>query len=159
MITKDINLHESGSGGEIAIVSNDLLFGESLYTQVYLALFGGNIEASTRGDELVSEVRNDYWANPLFFADNQVRQLNSETERTITNLVLNSSGRLKLLQAVENDLSYLSSLVNYSVDVQFLDFNKVLISVKFTEKGSQEDRQLQLVWNNAKNELIINKMI
>ena len=124
-----------------------------------MALFGGNIEASTRGDELVSEIRNDYWGNSLFFGDNQTRQFNSETEKTITNLVLNSSGRLKLLQAVENDLSYLNNLVNYSVDVQFSDFNKVLILVKFSEKGKQENKQLQLIWDNAKKELIIDKII
>lgn len=38
-MTKDINLHESGSGGEISIINNDLVLGEALFQQVYLALF------------------------------------------------------------------------------------------------------------------------
>ena len=42
MITKDLNIFESGDGGELSIINEDLLFGESLYQQIYLALFGGN---------------------------------------------------------------------------------------------------------------------
>lgn len=157
--TKDINLHESGSGGEMAIISNDLLIGETLYQQVYLALFGGNIEASTRGDEPFGNERFDWWGNSLFFAENPNKQFNSETEKTITNLVLNSSGRLRLLQAVNSDLEYLNELLDYEVEVFFNDYNRVKIEVKFKPKGTQENKVLQLVYDNAKNELIINKII
>lgn len=159
MNTKDINLHESGNGGEMSIVANDLLIGETLFQQVYLALFGGNIEAVTRGDEVIGQERFDYWANSLFFADNQTRQWNSETEKFITNMPFTTSNRLKLIEYAKIDLSYLNTLVNYSVDVAFESSNRVVIIVNFTEKGSQEDRVLQLVYDNAKNEVIINKMI
>lgn len=159
MDTRDINLHESGSGGEIAIVSNDLLMSEMLYQQVYLALFGGNIESNTKNDVLRGEERFDYWANSLVWQTQPTRQFNSNTERTIQNIVLNSSGRLELLRAVNDDLQYLSNLLNFTVDVQFVDSNKVRIIVNFTAKGNQEDKVLQLVYDNAKGELIIEKII
>ena len=159
MNTKDINLYESGNGGEMSIVANDLLISETLFQQVYLALFGGNVEAVTRGDEVIGQERFDYWANSLFFADNPTRQCNSETEKFITNMPFTTSNRLKLIEYVKSDLSYLSFLINYSVDVAFESSNRVVIIVNFTEKGSQEDKLLQLVYDNAKNEVIINKMI
>lgn len=159
MVTKDINLHESGNGGEMAIVSNDLLMGESLFQQVYLALFGGNIEAVTRGDELITEERFDYWANPLFFSEIPSKQFNSITEKIINSVALNSQGRLSIINAVNEDLSYLTELLNYSIDVQIFEVNKIRIIINFTPKNNQQSRVLQLVYDNAKNELIIERTI
>ena len=159
MNTKDINLHESGSGGEMAIVSNDLLMGEALFQQVYLALFGGNVEANTIGNELLSEERFDYWQNPLFFSETPSKQFNSNTERELQKVVLNTSGRLKIIQTVSDDLEYLSNLLKYDVDVQFVGTNHIRIIINFAQKGSQENRVLQMVYDNAKGELIIEKTI
>lgn len=159
MITKDINLYESGSGGEMAIVSNDLLMGESLFQQVYLVFFGGNIEANTRGDELITEERFDWWGNALFFPDVQDKQFNSNTERTILNVVMNSSGRLSIIQAMNEDLQYLTDLLNYSVDVEFISNKQIRLIVNFIPKGTQENKTLQLIYDNAKGELIIEKTI
>jgi len=50
METKDILLYESGDGGEMSIQSNDLALAETLYMQVYLAMFGGNVEEATIAD-------------------------------------------------------------------------------------------------------------
>ncbi len=159
MDTKDILLFENGDGGEMAIISNDLVLSEQLYQQVYLALFGGNIEANTKNDVLVSEQRFDWWGNALFFDETTNRQFNSNTERMLLNVALNSSGRLKIIQAVTDDLKYLSDLLDSNVDVQFFDTNKIRIIVVFKPKGNQEDKVLQFVYDNAKNELIIEKTI
>ena len=159
METKDIVLYESGDGGEMSILNNDLDLGETLYQQVYLALFGGNLKANTRIDNLISEELFDWWGNSLFFSENPVKQFNSKTERTLDNVALNSSGRLAILQAVKDDLSYLSELLNYSVDVELFGVNKIRIIVNFTQKTNQENKTLQLVYDNAKNELIIEKII
>ena len=62
-------------------------------------------------------------------------------------------------QVVNEDLSYLTILLNYDVDVQFVGTNLIRIIVNFTQKGSQENRVLQMVYDNAKGELIIEKTI
>lgn len=159
MNTTDILLYETGSGGDFAIVNNDLLMGESLYQQIMLALFGGNIEASTKQFYLETEDRFDYWGNNLIWKDVKTKQFNSETERTIRSIALNSSGRLTLIQAVEQDLSYMKAVADISVDVEILGVSKTRIVINFTEKTNQQDKLLQLVYDNAKGEVIIEETI
>lgn len=159
MNTTDILLAETGDGGDFAILNNDLLLGESLYQQIYLALFGGNIEASTKASYLESEERFDYWGNSLVWNDVKTKQFNSETERTLQNVALNSSGRLKIIQSVNKDLEYLKDVVNLTVDASILSVNKLRIIIEFTQLSNQQDKVLQLVYDNAKGELIIEKTI
>lgn len=159
MSTTDILLAETGDGGDFSILNNDLLLGESLYQQIYLALFGGNIEASTKASYLESEERFDYWGNSLVWNDVKTKQFNSETERTLQNVALNSSGRLKVIQSVNKDLEYLKDVVNLTVDASILSVNKLRIIIEFTQLSNQQDKVLQLVYDNAKGELIIEKTI
>lgn len=159
MITKDISIYESGDGGELVIDSNDLLLQESLYSQIYLALFGGNVEQNTKRDYLANEIRYDYWANALLWKDETSKQFNSNTERLLEQIVLNSSGRLEMIMAVESDLEYLSELLTSSVEVEFPENDHIRIIVNFIPKENQENKVLQLVYDNAKNELIIEKII
>lgn len=159
MDTKDITLFESGDGGEMAIIANDLSLSETLYQQVYLALFGGNIEANSKVLNLPTEEQFGYWGNNLFYKEFPAQQFNSNTERTIISVALNSEGRLKIIQAIADDLQYLSELLQFKVEVFFPDRDKMRIIVSLKEKGNQEDKILQMVYNNAKNELIIEKII
>lgn len=159
MDTKDILLFESGSGGDFAIINDDLAMGESLYQQIYLALFGGNLEASTKQSYLESEERFDYWANEYIWKEEQTKQFNSQTERVIQNTALNSSGRSRIMQAVNEDLNYLKPLMNFEVNVEILSTDKLRIVINFTEKTNQQDRVLSLVYDNAKTELIIEKTL
>jgi len=159
MNTTDIHLFETGSGGDFAILNNDLLMGESLYQQIYLALFGGNSQASTKPSYVESEERFDYWGNSLIWKDAKTKQFNAETERTLRNIVLNSSGRLSLLQAINNDLDYLKGVVDFTVEVGIESLSRISITVNFSEKTNQQNKTLQLVWDNSKNEVIINKII
>ena len=159
MNTTDILLYETGSGGDFVIVNNDLLMGESLYQQIMLALFGGNIEASTKQFYLETEDRFDYWGNQLIWKDVKTKQFNSETERTIRTIALNSSGRLTLIQAIEQDLNYLKAVADISIEVEVLGTSKLRILVNFSEKTNQQDKLLQLVYDNAKGEVIIEKTI
>ena len=159
MNTTDIQLFETGAGGDFAIVSDDLLMGESLYQQIFLALFGGNIEASTKISYLSTEERFDYWGNSLIWNNEKTKQFNSETERAIQNNVLNSSGRLNIIQAVNVDLEYIKTLIVFSVDVQIMGRDNLKIIVSFSDLSNQQDKALEVVYNNAKNEVIINKIL
>lgn len=159
MFTNDINLKENGNGGEISILSNDLLLGNALYTQVYLALFGGNIEANTTDNYVTNEDRFDYWGNELFFKDKPEFQFNSNTERVLKSVALNTAGRYEIMEAVKLDLDYLRKVVNLKIEVLLPSVNNVVIKVVFLSKEANENKVLQLVYDQAKDEIIINEII
>jgi phage gp46-like protein len=157
--TRDIHIFESGNGGELALLSNDLVLSESLYQVVYISLFGGNVEASTLGNEIESEERSDYWANELVFPSKTSKQFNSITEKTLNEVALNSEGRLKIESAVKQDLQFLKKIVNLEVNILILDTNKVEIFLVLESIENQSVKQFQFIWDNAKNEIIIERTI
>ena len=59
--TTDITLYETGSGGDFYLLNDDLNTGEALFQNIYLALFGGNYEDSTKSAYVENEQRFDYW--------------------------------------------------------------------------------------------------
>ena len=159
METKDISLSEKGSGGEISIKGDDLVLSESLYQLVYISLFGGNIEDITTGTEISTQQRNDYWANTLFHSDSPKKQFNSITEDTLRNTVLNSSGRIEIERAVIKDLEFLNEFSNYSVEVSILNQNRVEILIRITPFTNLQEQRLQLIFDNANEQLILQEEI
>ena len=157
--TKDLLLYESGSGGELFLENNDLALTESLYQTIYVSLFGGNVEASTVGNELVGEERSDYWANSLLFKNEKNKQLNSRTERTLNEVTINSSGRLKIKSAVEEDLIFLKKLANLEINIVILGVDKIEIEIIMTSIQNQSNKTFQFIWDNAKREIILDKQI
>lgn len=158
-MTKDLQLTEFGSGGDVTLLANDLLLTEELLQLAYLALFGGNKEASTKGNELETEERLDWWGNSLLYAQQPNKQMNSSTERILETVVLNSSGRLEIKRAVEKDLAFLSNIAEITVQVSIQTYNRVEIAVKLKRLSNQEEKILQLIFDNALQAVIIDKEI
>lgn len=157
--TLDLHAFESGDGGELTLINEDLVLSESLFQVIYISLFGGNIEASTRGNEIESEERFDFWANELIYKDRPHKQLNSETERVLRSVVLNSSGRLQVESAVNQDLLFLKNIVTLSVNVVILSTDKLKIVIGVNSIPNQSNKEFQFIWDNARNEIIIDKTI
>jgi len=159
MSTKDINLFEGGSGGEMRILNSDLLMSETIYQTIYLALYGGNVEQSTTSEETDLEENFDYWGNQLFYSNNPDKWFNSQTERTLSTVSLNGEGRKLIEDAVNADLQFLNNVVNFEVEVSISSNNRAEIAIFISEFQNQSDRQLKMVWENSRNELIIQKII
>lgn len=157
--TKDLSLFESGDGGELVLMNSDLVLSETLFQTIYISLFGGNPEKSTIGNEVAGQERFDYWANNLIFKNKKNKQFNSLTEATLKNVTINSSGRLKIKSAVEQDLIYLKNIVNFEVNVLILGTDKVKVEIVLKSIGNQSNKTFQFIWENAKQELILDKMI
>jgi hypothetical protein len=155
----DINLYESGSGGDITISNADILLGAQLFMQPFLALFGGNTEASTRGDEVAGQIRYDWWGNALLLADNAARQFNSNTERALLNNALTSTGRTNIINAVKSDLKYLADTAGVTVDAAILSVNKLQIIITLTDTVTGQTTAQQMTWDAAKQELVIEQVI
>ncbi len=158
-MSKDLLLFENGSGGDILVSNNDMTLVETLFQQVYISLFGGNIEANTTGSEIEGQQRDDWWANTLLFSDTPEKQFNSNTERTLDNVTLNTSGRIDIKRAVESDLNSLSDIADITVNVVILAHDKVQISVLLQKPDGEEDKILQFIWDNARQEVIIDRTI
>ena len=151
---RDLLIYETGDGGDLKVLNNDLALTTSLYNQVYLCLFGGNVEASTKGNELENEKRFDWWANNLLDLN-----FNSETERIINTVTLNPSGRLKILQAVKNDLKPIDLVANYTVEVILENVNRFKILINLTEKLNKQEKIIQILWDISKDEVILSEII
>jgi len=78
----DLMVFESGVGGDVRLLGNDIEMTDSIFNMVYLALFGGNPAASTTGSEIESEQRSDFWGNGLLLPNDTELQFNSTTENT-----------------------------------------------------------------------------
>ena len=159
MSTKDINLFESGSGGEMRILNSDLLLTETIYQTIYLALYGGNVEQDTTSEETDLEENFDYWGNQLFYSNNPDKWFNSQTERTLSSVALNGEGRKLIEDAVNADLQFLNNVVNFTVEVNITSINKAEILIFISEFQNQANQQLKMVWENSRNELIIQEII
>lgn len=95
---KDVLLVVGNDGTDAVLKSEDLVLTEGLETAIYLALFGGN----------------EYWANGILSSS---EKYNSKTEQVFKTVALNTSGRLKIEQAIKEDLSLLAQQENLSLDV------------------------------------------
>jgi hypothetical protein len=122
-------------------------------------LFGGNVEASTKGNEIPTEIREDWWGNSLIFADRNKKQFNSETEKTLNNTALNSSGRIKIERAINQDLNDFKSICDIKVSVSILGVNKLKISIFLQKPNSKQDKVMQIIWDSAKTEIILQNII
>jgi len=159
MSTKDINLFEGGSGGEMRILNSDLLLTETIYQTIYLALYGGNVEQDTTSEETDLEENFDYWGNQLFYSNNPDKWFNSQTERVLSTVALNGEGRRLIEDAVNADLQFLNNVVNFEVEVSISSNNRAEIAIFISEFQNQSDRQLKMVWENSRNKLIIQEII
>lgn len=158
-MSKDILLFETGNGGDLLVLNNDLSLVETLFQQVYLRLFGGNVEANTTGNEIEGQQREDWWANSLFFNNKKDKQFNSNTERVLDNVTLNTSGRIDIARAVETDLEGLKNIADISINVVILSHIKLKIEIRLQKPGGIEDKILQFIWDNARKEVIIDRTI
>lgn len=151
----DFGLYETGNGGDLSEYQNDIEIVSSLSTQVYIALFGGNVGYVTRNDFSQQE-RLDFWGNSLFYKNNSKKQFNSLTEHFIRNNAISSAFRTKLIDCVKKDLEYLEAVFITSVNV-IIDLNRINIIVSIFGKDNSLVKNIEIVWDAFKKQVIILK--
>lgn len=142
----DLMIYESGSGGDLNLKNDDLETVSGLTNQVYLALFGGNIEENTSDDLEDLDERNDWWGNYLL---NEELQFNSSFERTLTTVTLNSGGISKLINAAKKDLKYLEAYADITVEGSIIGLNKFKLQVNLQEPD-QSSTKIKFIWDGTK---------
>lgn len=144
------SIFESGSGGQLFVQNNDIQKSGSLGMMVYLKLFGGNIEASTVKENKVGDIRLDWWGNDS--SKNKSTWINSETERTLQGITINSGAIIKISESVIKDLDSLKKYGDITVDVTFPLNHRIQLDIKIVKVDSKED--IRLVWDATVNEVI-----
>lgn len=155
----DLVLHETGNGGDLQLKGNDLDISSSIFNQIYMALFGGDPSASTTGEELTTEQRQDWWANSLVYQDLPELQQNSRLERVLNEVALNSSGRLQIEEAAKNDLAFLKEVAEISVETRITDIDRIEIIIFAKEPDNIQKQEFIFIWDATKQEVIVLKTI
>jgi len=142
---------ETGSGGDLVFEGGDIKLTAEVYNQPYLGRFGGNKEASSDDQFEEDEERGDYWANPLLLADEPNCQFKSRFEKSLSEIELSSSGRIKLERIANEDLSYLDGFADHESEVRITTVDRI----KLTDRISQgNNKNFSYMWDEAKDEVI-----
>jgi hypothetical protein len=145
----DIAIIETLNGGDLKLRGNDLAVQGGWGNMPYLGWFGGNIEGSTK-PKLNEEESADWWGNNILFPQDSSVQFNSELERALRDTELTSFGRMKLQQAAQKDLSFMSAFSEISVIVSILSDDRVEIKANVrkpsTINGRVADQYRQYIY-------------
>lgn len=151
----DLELVETKNGGDVIKKTKDLSVIFGFENMPYLCTFGGNVEASTPITRLESEERFDYWANELLMANESDIQFNSETERTLRTVAINSAGRVKIEQAIRKDLKPMESFVQIdNISVSLITVDMIGFAIRLRDIPNQQNRDFVYIWDITNQELI-----
>lgn len=147
----DLKIIENGNGGDLVFENQDIVLISEIYNQSYLAHFGGNTENSTTDDFSDIEEHGDFWLNALILKDEPNEQFNSKLEKSLDEIELSSSGRIKLQSISTKDLEYLANFAKYTstISIPFVDKIKVFDTFVKDDKTS-----FIYIWDEAKDEII-----
>ena len=126
----DVAIVETGNGGDLQLIGNDLQMVYGGENNIYLGLFGGNKKEVTK-NKVVSAESFDYWGNNLFYPGNQSVQFNSTTENAFQNLALTSAGRILIENAMKSDLKFMSDFGEVEVSASITATDKIEVLIKW----------------------------
>jgi hypothetical protein len=152
----NFTLYENGNGGQLILANNEILHTRSLATLAYLKMFGGSVEANTVIDNPEASLRFDWWGNDP--AQNSGSWINSNTERTLQGIPLNTANLFVIKKAVEKDVEILKKYGDVTVSVTYPEINQVKIVVTITEQPN-EASSLAIIWDASRNEVVQKNII
>lgn len=155
----DVKVIETGNGGDVFIKGADLALAWGFINMPYLALFGGNVEANSSAKRLATEQDHSWWGNMLLEPNNPKVQFNSNTERTLKSVALNSSGRLLIEQAVKKDLEFMSAFAQVTVSVDIITVDTVRIGIKIQEPDNLQEKEYIYIWDGTLRDLTATDLV
>jgi hypothetical protein len=146
----DVLLLETFNGGDVNKIGNDVALAYGFENMPYLAMFGGN-DKSTPSRRVEGEQNFDWWGNA--YEVDSVVQINSNTERVLRSVSLNSSGRVQIEQAVNSDLEFIRSFANVEVSVSIISDDRVQIDINIIEPRNLQNRSFRYIWDGLEQRL------
>lgn len=150
--TLDAYLIETGDGGDLVLLGNDVKMIGGFENMIYIALFGGNPGHVTIGPKATEQVF-DYWGNYMLNPSLPKVWFNSTLEFLLENTAINSSGRVKLEQAVLNDLQFMTDFAKITASVELVGVDRVKISVIAMEPNTLNSTEFSYIWNSTEQEI------
>ncbi len=144
----DLELLETGGGGDLMRSGNDLSMVFSFENMPYLAMFGGNVEAVT-DERLPNEEAFDWWGNALLMPNDPSLQFNSYTENALNRVALNSAGRLIIEDAIKKDLDFMSPFAEISVSTSITGIDQLRIDITITQPDNLQEKRYIYIWDNG----------
>lgn len=141
-----------GNGGDIILRNGDAVAVNGFQNSIFLALFGGNVQGSTKPVGQ-GELRQDWWANELLYFQQPTLQMNSETERTLREVALNSQGLRLIQQAVIADLTFMRVFSEVSVSVALIGTSRVQIIIRIERPTNDQESEFTFLWDQTLLEL------
>lgn len=150
----DLKVIESeGNGGDLVKTNKDLTTIEGLQNMPYIAMFGGNVEASTPTERLENEQAFDWWGNSLLHPNDPQVQFNSLTEKKLLEVALNSAGRIQIEEAIIKDLEFMSEFATVSISASIVSTDRIEILIKIKEPDNIEAKVFIFIWESTNQEL------
>ena len=149
----DLELVENLNGGDFVKKTNDLSVIHGFQNMPYLALFGGNVKASTQPQMANDEQDCSWWGNAIISEDPSL-QFNSQTERILQQIALNNYGRIRIEEAVKKDLEFMQPFANVTVEVSILGNDRVLIAIRIVRPNNLQQKEFIYIWDATNRELI-----
>jgi hypothetical protein len=149
----DVRLIETGSGGDLVLLGNDIQSIEGLQNMPYLAWFGGNVEQSTPTERPENTEAFDFWGNSLFEPNAQPTWFNSLLERTLKHTAITPQGIRLIETAAKKDLDFMRGFAVVSVSVSAPNVDSVLIAVKIIQSATNQEEIFAYIWSATNQEL------
>src|SRR6478736_9054272 len=149
----DLELVENLNGGDFVKKTNDLSVIHGFENMPYIALFGGNVKASTQPQMANDEQDFSWWGNAIISEDPSL-QFNSQTERILQQIALNNYGRIRIEEAVKKDLEFMQPFANVTVEVSILGNDRVLIAIRIVRPNNLQQKEFIYIWDATNRELI-----
>jgi hypothetical protein len=148
----DVALIETNNGGDFVKKAKDLLTIEGFQNMPYLGLFGGNVQASTPSRRLKNEQAFDFWGNSLLKNDSST-QFNSNTERVLNQVELSSSSRIRIAEAIKEDLKFMQPFAKVLIGVNIISTDRALFGVRLLQPDNIQEKDFIFIWDATKKEL------
>lgn len=144
----DLEVINTGNGGDLFKVGNDLAIVESFENMPYLALFGGNRQSTPSVRETTQQAF-DWWGNSLFPNEPSI-QINSLTETTILSTPLTSAGRLVIENAISADLEFMRDFAIISIATEILSDDVLKINIGIKKPDNLQATEFIYIWEKGK---------
>ena len=150
----DLNIIETGNGGDARLIGRDLYMNAGWENMPYLAMFGGNVKQDTvnrnEGEQMF-----DYWANTMFAADEPDKQFNSITERRLMETQLDSRGRISIEQAILKDLEFMKAFAEISVETAITGPDRLEITIHVIRPDQLSEQIYIYLWDGITGSLAL----